>query len=835
MDALGKEDKIFTFEFVKSRLLQDEQRTDMRVQTSIVKSEAAALVAHNHSESCFPFKYRPKCDHCGMIGHVVAKCWKKNPHMRPAFTDRRKKRSALIVGSHIHMTYDRSLFSSCSELSPGGVEMGNKATAKVTGKGNITVELKLLSVPTMDKLGLDTSFKHGRCLIITDSKTIASGSLPNGLYHLDLADELERAMGVSLQRWHERLAHVDQAGIKKMIDHGVVKGAALNSNEEPGTSCNGCIMGKSHRAPIPKKSDSRASAVLDLVQSDVVGPLEVQSIGGSHYFITFIDDNSKWTVEYAMRNKSETIEYFKKFPKQAEAHTGRRLKVLRTDNSGEYLSNDFRAYLVNHGIKHQLTVAYTSQQNGVAERMNRTLMTIVRAIMRHKAVAKRFWAEALSTAVYVRNRVTSRSLPVDTPPHHIWHGTPPDVSRMRVFGSKCWYGIPQSKVRKLDARSKKAMMVGYAAQSKGYKLWHQELGIFVISRDVKFDENGDSTVSINAETFEIGTPKVEDVIESRERPPESEPSADNDDDEGYSTSTQEDPQMLQSTPQYSDNSALAARVVPTSYEVATSPENIEFWGPGIAREEDAIARNDTFDLVQREPWMNVIRYKYLFKVKVDSPKVRIVAMGCHQVHGVEYTETVAPVVKLTSIRIFLATVAVMDLETGQMDVITAFLNGDLDEDIYMEVPDGFKDAKCPELVCELRNALYGLKQAPRQCIPWAGQHACVGSTGATNRLWAQLQPSDLEDHHQPCRGSLFPLALHYCRRLPRRAHQRAADLATGVFITAKFSTPTTAAAPSPLPSLSCGRLLPEIFTRPTSILELWAATSGDFSAAHFYP
>eukprot|EP00171_Calliarthron_tuberculosum_P021821 IDg21821t1 len=66
MDALGKEDKIFTFEFVKSRLLQDEQRTDMRVQTSIVKSEAAALVAHNHSESCFPFKYRPKCDHCGM-------------------------------------------------------------------------------------------------------------------------------------------------------------------------------------------------------------------------------------------------------------------------------------------------------------------------------------------------------------------------------------------------------------------------------------------------------------------------------------------------------------------------------------------------------------------------------------------------------------------------------------------------------------------------------------------------------------------------------------------------------------------------------------------------
>lgn len=95
------------------------------------------------------------------------------------------------------------------------------------------------------------------------------------------------------------------------------------------------------------------------------------------------------------------------------------------------------------------------------------------------------------------------------------------------------------------------------------------------------------------------------------------------------------------------------------------------------REESAITRNNTFKLVQREPWMNVIRYKYLFKVKVETPKVRIVAMGCLQVHGVDYTETFAPVVKLTSIRMFLVTVAVMDLETGQMDVITAFLNGDL--------------------------------------------------------------------------------------------------------------------------------------------------------------
>eukprot|EP00171_Calliarthron_tuberculosum_P016658 IDg16658t1 len=153
--------------------------------------------------------------------------------------------------------------------------------------------------------GLEKSFKHRRCLIKSDSKTIASGTLSNGLYNLDLVEDQvqpDKALVASLQRWHERLAHVGKVGIKRMIYHGVVNGATLNSNETSDASCSGCIMGKSHRSLIPKKIKSHTRAVLDLVHSDVVGPLEVQSIGGSHYFITFIDDHYKWTVEYTMRN-----------------------------------------------------------------------------------------------------------------------------------------------------------------------------------------------------------------------------------------------------------------------------------------------------------------------------------------------------------------------------------------------------------------------------------------------------------------------------------------------------------------------------------------------------
>ncbi len=139
---------------------------------------------------------------------------------------------------------------------------------------------------------------------------------------------------------------------------------------------------------------------------------------------------------------------------------------MRTDNGGEYLSNKFRAYLSEHGIHHQLTVAYTPQQNGVAERMNRTLMNLVRSMLHHKGIEKKFWAEALATAVYVRNRVTSRGLPPNITPHHLWMGSAPNLEHIRVFGSRCWYVLPSHRTNKLDARARETMMIGYSFASK---------------------------------------------------------------------------------------------------------------------------------------------------------------------------------------------------------------------------------------------------------------------------------------------------------------------------------------------------------------------------------
>ena len=146
-------------------------------------------------------------------------------------------------------------------------------------------------------------------------------------------------------------------------------------------------------------------------------------------------------------------------------------------------------YLYTTGIGHQLTVRYSPQQNGMAERMYRILLNHTRSMLLSRNINRSFWAEALLTAVHIRNRVTSRSLLENTTPYHRWMGEAPNLSYVRTFGAKCWYVIPRMELKKLDARSQESMMAGYAPNSKGYKLWDAKLNKFIISRDVRFDES----------------------------------------------------------------------------------------------------------------------------------------------------------------------------------------------------------------------------------------------------------------------------------------------------------------------------------------------------------
>lgn len=884
LDALGNEQKDFGLDYVKSRLLQEEQRASMN-GSGVAKSTQSALLS---SQLRRPSSLPPlHCANCGHDGHSAERCWGKDINgrrpSRPAGYLPRKagtsmkattsERSAGLVakepdeeyvclvassapinsalhqlnargestwlvdsGCTSHITFDRSLFSTYEHVSDGSVEMGTKATAAVVGRGNVYLRLKvngkcvscvlkdvlhvpdfeysLLSVSKMSANGLDVVFDNSTCSIRSNERVIATASLVGSLYVLDVYGTTASAHMASLQTWHERFSHVNKPGILSMSRNNVVSGLDVCPNlpssfarsDVTDSSCNAdvcpaCVLGKTTRALIPRvRSTPRSSAPLQLVHSDVCGPLQVQSVGGARYFITFVDDYTNWVSVYVLRQKSEAYSKYTLFKSRAELHTERKVKVLRTDRGGEYLSNEFAALLEKDGTQHQLTTAHTPHQNGVAERMNRTLMDLVRAMLAAKNISKRFWAEALVTAVYARNRATSKALPVNNTPFELWMGRKPDVSHLRVFGSRCWYKQNHTETQKLDARAREAMFLGYPENSKAYKLWDFDRGKVEISRDVVFDEaferandnaigsrggldladiSFDSQKCVVLDMLPYGEPELDDVSKTimssssaksgqidaieefqnnffpqnesptvnnavpepgnpsapRDMPPESTTQ----DTSGPRTHSNPESPTLHPAPRRSTRvrrapsswwkallsaSPLSSNsTVPLSYRAAVTGPRASFWQTGIDRELASQTKNKTWVLVPRSSETNVLTSRWVFSTKqlptpsgdlVETAKARLVARGFQQIEGVDYNETFAPVIKFATLRMVLALVAHFDLELHQMDVVTAFLNGDLDEDIYMEQPDGCIDKRRRDWVCKLQKALYGLKQSPRK-------------------------------------------------------------------------------------------------------------------------
>lgn len=169
----------------------------------------------------------------------------------------------------------------------------------------------------------------------------------------------------------------------------------------------------------------RAQELLELVHMDVCGPMSTQAKGGYEYFITFIDDYSRYGYVYLMRRKSETFEKFKEFRTEVENQLGKCIKAIRFDRGGEYLLGDFKNYLTQNGIMSQLTALGTPQQNGIAEIRNRTLLEMVRSMMSYSTLPVSFWGYALKTAIHILNLVPSKSIP--NTPKELWNRRKPSM------------------------------------------------------------------------------------------------------------------------------------------------------------------------------------------------------------------------------------------------------------------------------------------------------------------------------------------------------------------------------------------------------------------------
>jgi transposase InsO family protein len=195
----------------------------------------------------------------------------------------------------------------------------------------------------------------------------------------------------------------------------------------------------------------RATKPLEIVHSDVCGPMRTTSLGGARYFVTYIDDFSRKVWVYSLKSKGECLEKFKEFKALVETQSEHKIKVFRSDNGGVHISKEFQGFLQAHGIEKQTSTPYRPQQNGVAERANRTFVEMPRSMLHAQNLKKSLWAEAVVNAAYTRNRCPSRTLPSITP-EEAWSGRKPCISHMGVFGCIAYAMVPDEKRDKLDAR-----------------------------------------------------------------------------------------------------------------------------------------------------------------------------------------------------------------------------------------------------------------------------------------------------------------------------------------------------------------------------------------------
>ena len=276
----------------------------------------------------------------------------------------------------------------------------------------------------------------------------------------------------------------------KMLDKLVscdVSGVDLKK-VEPRSFCEGCVQGKATKYKPKPLGEIRSTRRLEKVHSDVCGPLQTASNSGKKYMVTFVDDYTRTCAVYFMAHKSDTFAMFQEFHAKVTGESGERIGVLKTDRGGEYRSREFAEHLRRHQIAHEVTVPDSPEMNGVAERMNRTILEKAKCMCAHADLPKSLWAEAASTACYVYNRLPNAPLKCKSP-YEVWYSRKPDLSNLRVFGCVAYALVPAAKRNKFDNRTEKMRFLRYHRGHSGYKLMEKGSNCVFYRTDVTFDES----------------------------------------------------------------------------------------------------------------------------------------------------------------------------------------------------------------------------------------------------------------------------------------------------------------------------------------------------------
>lgn len=761
------------------------------ISSDRIKSKLLNLTVENsHSHSAFFAKKKLnqksinnksfKCFKCGKKGHFANKCLKNKQNENNISAHEVKKDVAfgavfltgnfdknnwyIDSGASKHMTMRREWLSNISTSSITEVTVANDMKMDVASMGklkmkcdNVNVTLNevlyvpnlttnLLSVSEITSKGFKVIFYATGCNIVDENgEVLITATKVNNVYKINRVVVVWSAIAVKNNQnelWHRRLAHINTNDLIQM-KNGSVSGI-VNIDSCDFKECETCLRGKQARAPF-KNIGTRSTKLLEIIHADLCGPMENDSVGGAKYYLALTDDFSRKVFVFFLKSKNEVTQKFVKWKRLIENQTDRRIKIFRSDGGTEFCNQNMNLVFENAGIRHQITVPYTPQQNGLAERMNRTLVEKARCLLFDADLPKRFWAEAINTAAYLINRSIASGLNGQTP-EEVWSSKKPDLSHLRVFGSDAMVMVPKQKRRKWDSKSNKLKFVGYCEDTKGYRLIDVKTGKITISRDVVFfekcqesvqlplDEKPNSSSSVKNSVRELSRSSIANFDSSDSCLSDKKILNENKDDLGYTDENTLDIQgnglqtlrRSERTPKlrnfeeyvtyFSTNSEVSND--PITVTEAMNQNNAVEWKNAMKDELKSLEENNTWELVNLPVGKRTIKSKWVFKTKRDVNgdiqrfKARLVVKGYSQKEGIDYNETFSPVVRYTSIRFLIALAVKHNLNIDQMDAITAFLQGDLTEEIYLEQPEEFNDGT--KKVCRLKKAMYGLKQSSRE-------------------------------------------------------------------------------------------------------------------------
>lgn len=785
-----------TLDNLVARLLIEEERI---IEKEPQNSSASAFVAKKNVK-CFKCNklghYQSECNqnkgsghdnrtikrcyYCKKTGHTKSECYfKKNKEKDSksnAFVvmnlDRHVQQSQWLVdsGASQHMCRDRNLFTTYLSSNNKTVIVGNGEEISALGCGQVALQVydgcewvnttidnvlfvpklktNLFSVKCATERGYVVKMDNNLCKFYKENTVCAVASRNGDMYYMEVRYKYEMAntteVKSGLKEWHEKLAHQNLQYVREVLKNNNIEVKDLDFK------CESCLEGKIHRLPF-SASENKTSKPCELIHADTCGPMEVPSVGGSRYFVILKDDYSNYRSVYFVKRKDEVKKCIENFVYKAENVTKNKVLCFRSDNGLEFVNKEVQNLFEKRGITHQTTVPYTPEQNGKAERENRTLIESARTMLCAAGLPKKLWAEAVHTAAYVLNR-TSKSNETGKTPYETWTGKQFDITGLKIFGNPVYVHVPKEKRRKWDPKGEKGVMVGYGEDVKGYRIFFSEKNSVEVKRDIVFLKKGeeqneqlvilDNTMKENDDTSQEHPSDREEMTKDKEKRMEKEKEV-HPEEEGETSNVSSDcdsvyiPCSSDEDSSYDDNEVVPKRVMstrtrkqtsfynchhvnveenePKTYRDAMQRNDANKWQEAIQSELKTLKENNTWTFCEQPVTKKTVSSKWVFKIKKSNNnvqyKARLVARGFEQCDTMNLCDIYAPVAKMTTFRLFVCIATKLNLPIWQMDVTGAFLYGDIDENVYLELPEG---AYCGDKkIVKLNKSLYGLKKSPK--------------------------------------------------------------------------------------------------------------------------